>query len=201
MKVCQGWEYLGLSLRCCSSYWEATWIVAVSTCCCQASQANARQRSTPAPAQALPQPPLKPRAQGSSAAKKSDVEEFRKLYLASHYIALSSQARQAGLKELAAMQLTSMLRYVGIVPADRAFFEAGIAWKVRSQGKWWWWGPDTACVAYHAGSLHIVLSSHQMPIHPSGLRGAKMCCACLQSDFQVIANASCWPPLHDLHDV
>ena len=33
------------------------------------------------------------------------------------------------------MQLTSMLRYVGIVPADRAFFEAGIAWKVRAQGK------------------------------------------------------------------
>ena len=73
--------------------------------------------------------------QGSSAAKKSDVEEFRKLYLASHYISLSSQARQAGLKELAAMQLTSMLRYVGIVPADRAFFEAGIAWKVRAQGE------------------------------------------------------------------
>ena len=27
------------------------------------------------------------------------------------------------------MQLTSVLRYVGIVPADRAFFEAGLAWK------------------------------------------------------------------------
>ena len=27
------------------------------------------------------------------------------------------------------MQLTSVLRYVGIVPADRAFYEAGLAWK------------------------------------------------------------------------
>lgn len=67
--------------------------------------------------------------QGSSAIKKSDTEEFRKLYLASHYIAQAGAARAAGLRELAAMQLTAVLRYVGIVPADRAFYEAGLAWK------------------------------------------------------------------------
>ena len=43
----------------------------------------------------------------------------RRLYLAAHYTALASVSRQAGLKELCARQLTSALRYVGIIPADR----------------------------------------------------------------------------------
>lgn len=51
--------------------------------------------------------------------KKGELEEFRKLYMAAHYIALAGASRQAGLKDLAAMQLTAVLRYAGIVPADR----------------------------------------------------------------------------------
>ncbi|GAX77698.1 hypothetical protein CEUSTIGMA_g5141.t1 [Chlamydomonas eustigma] len=65
--------------------------------------------------------------------KKSEIEEFRRLYLASHYICLANMSRQAGLKDLAAMQLVSVLRYVGIVPADRAFYEAGVA--MRDAGR------------------------------------------------------------------
>ncbi|WIA40104.1 hypothetical protein OEZ86_013511 [Tetradesmus obliquus] len=61
--------------------------------------------------------------------RKQDAEDFRRLMWASHYIALAHQARAGGLLELAAKQLTAALRYVGIVPADRAFFEAGMAWK------------------------------------------------------------------------
>mmetsp|Transcript_26109 Transcript_26109/g.57041 ORF Transcript_26109/g.57041 Transcript_26109/m.57041 type:complete len:1764 (+) Transcript_26109:195-5486(+) len=67
--------------------------------------------------------------QVSTAVKKAELEEFRRLYLAAHYISISNQARGAGHKELAAKALTSALRYTGIVPADRAFFEAGVAWK------------------------------------------------------------------------
>ena len=31
------------------------------------------------------------------------------------------------------MQLSSVLRYVGLVPADRAFYEAGMAWKAAGK--------------------------------------------------------------------
>jgi hypothetical protein len=41
------------------------------------------------------------------------------MYLASHYIALAGEARANSLKELAAKQLTSALRYAGLIPADR----------------------------------------------------------------------------------
>ena len=67
--------------------------------------------------------------QSQTTLKKGELEEFRRIYLASHYISVANSSKQAGLKELAAMQLTSVLRYVGIVPADRAFYEAGLAWK------------------------------------------------------------------------
>ncbi len=53
------------------------------------------------------------------AVKKGDLEDFRRLYLAAHYISLANVAKAAGLKELAARQLTAALRYAGIIPADR----------------------------------------------------------------------------------
>lgn len=65
----------------------------------------------------------------TNSVKKSDLEEFKKLNFAAHYTALANASIKAGLKELAAMQLSSVLRYVGLVPADRAFYEAGMAWK------------------------------------------------------------------------
>eukprot|EP00983_Pelagomonas_calceolata_P073761 1152272-Pelagomonas_calceolata.AAC.3 len=57
----------------------------------------------------------------------------RRYYLAAHYTALANAAKGAELKDVAAQQLTSALRYCGIVPADKAFFEAGIAWKEAGQ--------------------------------------------------------------------
>eukprot|EP00955_Chlamydomonas_euryale_P116459 366417-Chlamydomonas_euryale.AAC.27 len=67
---------------------------------------------------------------GSSTAVSANVvAEFRKMYLAAHYTALANEATQAGLKDLAAMQKTATLRYAGIIPADRVFYEAGMAWR------------------------------------------------------------------------
>ncbi len=43
----------------------------------------------------------------------------RRIYLAAHYLALAGQAKGAGLKEMAARQLTAALRYVGIIPPDK----------------------------------------------------------------------------------
>eukprot|EP00798_Chlamydomonas_sp_ICE-L_P014195 gene14195-20165_t len=65
----------------------------------------------------------------SGTARKNDMEEFRKMYLAGLYISLANTAKADGMKDLAAKQLTAALRYAGIIPADRAFYEAGIAWR------------------------------------------------------------------------
>ncbi|MEW5300130.1 MAG: hypothetical protein WDW38_002966 [Sanguina aurantia] len=70
---------------------------------------------------------------GGSTTRKGELEDFRKLYLAAHYIATAHSAEEKGLHDLAARDLTSALRYVGIIPADRAFYEAGVAW--RKAGK------------------------------------------------------------------
>uniref|UniRef100_A0A7S3QV19 Intraflagellar transport protein 172 homolog n=1 Tax=Dunaliella tertiolecta TaxID=3047 RepID=A0A7S3QV19_DUNTE len=67
------------------------------------------------------------------AVRPKDLEELRRYYLAAHYTALANAAKGAELKDVAAQQLTSALRYCGIVPADKAFFEAGIAWKEAGQ--------------------------------------------------------------------
>lgn len=67
--------------------------------------------------------------EGNNNVKKVELEDFKRLYWAAHYVALSNQCRKAGLKEMAAKQLTTALRYVGIIPADKAFFKAGMAWK------------------------------------------------------------------------
>lgn len=64
---------------------------------------------------------------------KRDVEEFRRCYLAAHYIALSEEAKKAGLNELVARELTAALRYAGLIPADRAFYEAGMAWRAAGR--------------------------------------------------------------------
>lgn len=57
--------------------------------------------------------------ENSGQARKQDTEDFRRLMWAAHYTALANQAKEAGLADLAAKQLTAVLRYVGIVPADR----------------------------------------------------------------------------------
>lgn len=67
--------------------------------------------------------------EGNTAVKKVELEDFKRLYWASHFLALANQCKKAGLKEVAAKALTSVLRYVGIMPADKAFYKAGMAWK------------------------------------------------------------------------
>lgn len=44
-----------------------------------------------------------------------------------HYWTLKQRCTEAGLHGLAAKQATSLLRYIGIIPADTAFYEAGTA--------------------------------------------------------------------------
>jgi hypothetical protein len=51
--------------------------------------------------------------------QKQDVDDFRRLFWAAQYCAAANKARQSGLLELAAKQLTAVLRFIGIVPADR----------------------------------------------------------------------------------
>jgi len=43
----------------------------------------------------------------------------RRVYLAAHYLSLANTAKSANQGELAARQLTSALRYCGIIPADK----------------------------------------------------------------------------------
>lgn len=67
-------------------------------------------------------------AAGSAAAVASD------LFWASHLTASAPRAQAAGLHELAARQLTAALRHAGRwVPADRAFYEAGAAWRAAGR--------------------------------------------------------------------
>lgn len=49
----------------------------------------------------------------------------RRLYLAAHYISMANSAKGAQLKDMAAQQLTSALRYCGIIPADRVSVQKG----------------------------------------------------------------------------
>lgn len=46
-----------------------------------------------------------------------------------HYCSLKQRCSEAGLHDLAAKQATSLLRYIGIIPADKAFYEAGPPFK------------------------------------------------------------------------
>lgn len=60
------------------------------------------------------------RSGGGGAKYKTDTESFQSYYLAAHYLACGAMAREHGLKDIAAMCLTSALRYVGSsIPADR----------------------------------------------------------------------------------
>ena len=50
---------------------------------------------------------------------KKALEQVRKLWWAAHLTACAARSKQAGLKALAAKQLGSRLRCVGVVPADK----------------------------------------------------------------------------------
>ena len=65
----------------------------------------------------------------SSQVSDQDVQDFKRLLWAAHLTCIADQSRQAGLLELAARQLTALLHYTGIVPADR--------WAVHSLIYFW----------------------------------------------------------------
>lgn len=67
------------------------------------------------------------------AGPSAHLAEFERLLLILHYASLRSVAREHGLSEMATRLSISLLRFVGPVPADRIFYEAGIA--CRNQ-KW-----------------------------------------------------------------
>ncbi len=53
------------------------------------------------------------------------VQELVRWWEAVHYTVLQWRCAEAGMHNLAAKQATSLLRYIGAVPADKAFYEAG----------------------------------------------------------------------------
>uniref|UniRef100_A0A3Q2XZS2 Intraflagellar transport protein 172 homolog n=1 Tax=Hippocampus comes TaxID=109280 RepID=A0A3Q2XZS2_HIPCM len=55
-------------------------------------------------------------------------EDFERMLLISHYYA--SRAAVAGLEDISAKLSVSLLRHTDLVPADRAFYEAGLACRV-----------------------------------------------------------------------
>lgn len=69
----------------------------------------------------------------SPAVRRQDMEDFWKLFWAAHYTSAAGRCHAAGLHSLAAKQLTALLRFIGIVPADKAFYDAGSAWKLAGR--------------------------------------------------------------------
>jgi intraflagellar transport protein 172 len=59
------------------------------------------------------------------------MQEFEKLLLALHYAALRVKAVELGLDDVALRLSLALLRFIGIVPADRAFLDAGVAARKR----------------------------------------------------------------------
>ena len=60
------------------------------------------------------------------------VQELVRWWEAVHYTVLRRRCAEAGMHDLAAMQATSLLRYIGAIPADKAFYEAGAAFMLHS---------------------------------------------------------------------
>lgn len=58
-------------------------------------------------------------AGGSGGMRGNELDEFQAYYLAAHYVHVATRANEARLHKQAAMALTSCLRYVGIINADR----------------------------------------------------------------------------------
>ena len=71
----------------------------------------------------------------SSEANSAVAEEFDNLLLIAHYYATRSAAMAHKSLEIVATKLSvALLRHTDIVPADKAFWEAGILCKVSMKG-------------------------------------------------------------------
>lgn len=59
--------------------------------------------------------------------------EFESLLMTAHYYATRAACNEAGtLEQLVAKLSISLLRYSDVVPADKAYYEAGVAARVSS---------------------------------------------------------------------
>lgn len=68
----------------------------------------------------------------SSDAKSPQHEEFEAMLLVAHYYATRSASMgHNSLESVAAKLSVSLLRHTDIIPADKAFFEAGTMCRVR----------------------------------------------------------------------
>ena len=54
----------------------------------------------------------------------SDLQDFRRLLEVAHFTALKTKTKLKGWHDMSAKQATALLRYVGDLPADKAFYEA-----------------------------------------------------------------------------
>ena len=52
-------------------------------------------------------------------------QELVSWWEAAHYTVLQRRCAEAGMHDLAGKQAASLLRYIGAIPADKAFYEAG----------------------------------------------------------------------------
>ena len=107
------------------------------------------------------------------------VQMVRRLWEACHYTVMRLRCQAAGLQQMAAKQATSLLRYIGDIPADKAFYEAGgVPDSVRllcgtqitsgTQGGTWW-TQQPACGAGHCRLLvawSCLASSHCQQMAP-----------------------------------
>lgn len=57
----------------------------------------------------------------------SDVQKFEQYLLVTHFFVIKQQAASAGLDDLAAKISMSLLRFIGLLPADKMFYLAGAA--------------------------------------------------------------------------
>ncbi|GAB9470746.1 hypothetical protein Gpo141_00007983 [Globisporangium polare] len=64
---------------------------------------------------------------------QSEAQKFEQLLLVAHFFVVKSQAAAAGLDDVAAKISMSLLRFIGLLPADKMFFLAGAA---ARQKKW-----------------------------------------------------------------
>ena len=68
---------------------------------------------------------------GAAAANSPSLQEAQRLLLVLHYVTLRETCQAHGLGDLDARLAVSLLRFGGVIPADRVFYEAGMA--CRSQ--------------------------------------------------------------------
>ena len=58
------------------------------------------------------------------------LEDLKKLFMIIHHYAASAVAKKAGMNEISAKLIISLVRHCDVIPCDKAFYDAGMAAKV-----------------------------------------------------------------------